>query len=225
MKIWFISDTHNHHEELTIPQDIDCVIFCGDESNHFDPSYNWHEAFNFFAWFDSIDIMHKVYIPGNHSTAVYQGMIRPNEWTGIDFLIHRSTVIEGLSIFGSPHSPTWGKSGAYMVDRRLLDYYWDSIPSCDILITHCPPKGILDLTHDKDDETTLVQAGCEYLYNHVNRIKPKVHAFGHIHESPGCYNFGVFEKNETKFVNCGCFLHRMNKLENGIILDVEPNNV
>ena len=33
MKLWFISDTHNQHELLSIPNDVDAVVHCGDESD------------------------------------------------------------------------------------------------------------------------------------------------------------------------------------------------
>ena len=50
----------------------------------------------------------------------------------------------------------------------------------DILITHGPPKGILGTCSDGFD------AGCSDLsYEIWNRVKPKVHLFGHIHEGYG----------------------------------------
>jgi Icc-related predicted phosphoesterase len=47
------------------------------------------------------------------------------------------------------------------------------------LITHGPPYKILDKTSEGID------AGCEELAIAVQRIKPKIHAFGHIHETAG----------------------------------------
>ncbi|KAG8531158.1 uncharacterized protein KY384_004516 [Bacidia gigantensis] len=49
----------------------------------------------------------------------------------------------------------------------------------DIMITHGPPRGILDATFDK------VPVGCKNLRRAVERAKPLVHCFGHIHEGWG----------------------------------------
>ncbi len=51
--------------------------------------------------------------------------------------------------------------------------------SLDVLMSHHPPKGVLDLTR------LGVRAGLDLIKNVVNAIKPRVHLFGHIHESPG----------------------------------------
>ena len=71
---------------------------------------------------------------------------------------------------------------------------WDLIPdSTDILVTHGPPHGILDsVVHG----ATVTHVGCEELTLAVQRIKPKVHVFGHVHEG-----YGMQEINGTIFVN------------------------
>lgn len=46
-------------------------------------------------------------------------------------------------------------------------------------MTHGPPFGVLDATRIGS------KAGCAYLLNAVARARPKVHCFGHIHESAG----------------------------------------
>lgn len=55
---------------------------------------------------------------------------------------------------------------------------WDMIPSdTDILVTHTPPVG------HGDQCCSGVRAGCVELLTTVqNRVKPKYHVFGHIHE-------------------------------------------
>ena len=49
----------------------------------------------------------------------------------------------------------------------------------DIMVTHGPPSGILDATKQS------MNVGCENLFNAVRRCKPRLHAFGHIHEAWG----------------------------------------
>ena len=51
----------------------------------------------------------------------------------------------------------------------------------DCRLTHGPPHGILDLAQNTRP------AGCHTLLKHVQeRIQPKLHVFGHIHEGHGC---------------------------------------
>ena len=56
MKIWFISDTHNKHESLRVPKDLDVVIHCGDESMRRKTHHNEPEARAFFEWYAGLDI-------------------------------------------------------------------------------------------------------------------------------------------------------------------------
>lgn len=49
----------------------------------------------------------------------------------------------------------------------------------DVLVSHYPPKGMLDLTY------TGVHIGLPEIELLVRELRPKVHLFGHVHESPG----------------------------------------
>ena len=62
----------------------------------------------------------------------------------------------------------------------------------DVLLSHHPPKGILDLT------VVGVRAGLPEIRRLVEGLEPLVHAFGHIHESPGVEVLG-----RTTLVNPG----------------------
>lgn len=55
---------------------------------------------------------------------------------------------------------------------------WNQIPDeVDILVTHSPPLGHGDYCNSG------VRAGCAELLSTVqNRVKPKYHVFGHVHE-------------------------------------------
>ena len=59
----------------------------------------------------------------------------------------------------------------------------------DVLITHCPPYGILDVVDGEHQ-------GSSSLMERVMQIKPKYHIFGHIHEG-----YGKYEENGTTFLN------------------------
>ena len=60
----------------------------------------------------------------------------------------------------------------------------------DLLVTHGPPKGILDLTPRGEP------VGCEELREAVRRVKPRLHVFGHIHHA-----YGRHVVDGTRFVN------------------------
>ncbi len=221
MKIWFISDTHTRHAGLKVP-DVDMVIHCGDESNHGNPWLNEAESRNFFSWYRQLPIPHKIFVPGNHSTAIEQGLIRPENYPEVQFLIHQETKVEGITIFGSPYTPRFF-DWAYMKARNKLDVVWASIPDdIDILITHGPPKGILDLTKDIKTKE-LVQVGCSALRRHVDgRIKPRIHAFGHLHDEAGISNYGHFTRGTTQFINAACCDLRIELKHPGVIIEEFP---
>lgn len=215
MNIWLISDTHNEHEQLKAPE-CDVVIHCGDESHHYSPALNAPEAEKFFEWFENLEIEHKVYIPGNHSTSVHAGLVKPNK-KRIHTLIHESIDIKGLRIFGSPFTPSWGKSGAYMRSRNRMRDIWESTEACDLLVTHGPPKGVLDLTIT---DGQLVQCGCKSLWNRVNEIRPKYHCFGHVHDTKYVRNHAVKLVNNINFVNCACKKRHKKDIHRGFLLTV-----
>ena len=79
---------------------------------------------------------------------------------------------------------------------------------------------MLDLTVDSESKG-LVQVGCAALRRHVDeRIRPKIHAFGHLHDEKGISNYGMFTRGTTRFINCSC-CDLAGKLKNhGFVVDV-----
>lgn len=59
-----------------------------------------------------------------------------------------------------------------------------SHPQIDIMVTHGPPFGILDTVVGFGPRMNS-SAGCQHLLRAVKRCKPRLHAFGHIHEGWG----------------------------------------
>jgi Icc-related predicted phosphoesterase len=61
---------------------------------------------------------------------------------------------------------------------------WGSLPEkVDVLITHQPPFGIRDAICKPVYPGASV--GCRRLREAVEKLEPKLHIFGHIHESHG----------------------------------------
>ncbi|KAJ7931276.1 Metallo-dependent phosphatase-like protein, partial [Mycena leptocephala] len=84
------------------------------------------------------------------------------------------------SVYGSPWSPYWG-DWAFGYVREDGEALISKFPKSDILLTHGPPRNILDLTNNKDP------VGCSALSAGLHKLKPKLHVFGHIHEARGAY--------------------------------------
>ena len=98
-----------------------------------------------------------------------------------------------IKVYGSPWTATHGKPGkSFQIPRSELKDKWEKIPrDVDILVTHMPPYGI------RDENAGRVKAGCRDLLREVTeRLRPRIHVFGHIHES-----YGWITRDKTLFVN------------------------
>lgn len=224
MRCWLISDTHNHHGQLRVPDGIDVVIHCGDESESGNEWLNEPEARAFFEWYSALAVAVKIFVPGNHSTAIEQGLIRPDQYPAVRFLVHDQTEINGLKVFGTPYTPMFF-NWAYMRQREELAVVWQSIPDdVDILITHGPPKGVMDVTRDLDTRDPI-HVGSQSLTRHViKRIRPLLHTFGHIHDEPGIRNFGVVQDSDITFVNCSCCNLGSKLVNHGVVVDIDTSD-
>jgi Icc-related predicted phosphoesterase len=220
MKIYCFSDTHQKHRELNIPE-VDMIIFCGDMSNNYNLIKNTIECRDFLEWYSSLPIKNKLLIPGNHDRSIEHKWILPKEYPKINWFFNETKTIEGIKIFGSPYSPVYG-DWSYVYSRIDAHKYWNSIEEgTDIIFTHGPSKGILDLAEDYDDRSNIVRVGCKTLATKIGLVKPKLHLFGHIHSCRrnGLYNNGVYYSGGTIFVNCSCLDHGDNSLSSGYIFD------
>lgn len=183
MKIWHISDTHGIHSKLEVPTGIDIVVHTGDACNKMDPKANLVEMQEFISWFSTLGIPNKIYVPGNHDTSVEAGLITQQLMAsmGIHMLIDSGVQINGLNIWGSPYVPRWG-SWSFMKDRGdLWDETWQYMPdNVDILLTHTPAYGYLDLTYHAG-VPGWENVGCQELSKAIKEKEPKLHCFGHIH--------------------------------------------
>ncbi|KAJ5697277.1 hypothetical protein N7488_010961 [Penicillium malachiteum] len=81
-----------------------------------------------------------------------------------------------LTVYASPFTPSLGAWGFQYPPGH--GYTFD-IQNVDLVMTHGPPKGILDYTY------IGVRAGCPYLFEAMARARPRMHCFGHIHEEWG----------------------------------------
>ncbi|MGD9588017.1 MAG: metallophosphatase domain-containing protein [Pyrinomonadaceae bacterium] len=195
MRIVCISDTHNFHEQIAVPNG-DVLIHSGDATvNGTDI-----EVIDFLRWFSQLPHKRKIFVSGNHDWLFEREPRAARMLLGpeIIYLQDESVEIEGLKFYGSPWQPRFFEWAFNLNRGPELAEKWKLIPEdIDILITHGPPYGILDLVPRKGgDENT----GCEELRKRVEQIaafgRLKLHVFGHIH----C-GHGTHEKFGVKFIN------------------------
>src|SRR5258708_23902017 len=194
-KIIAISDTHNQHRLLDLP-DGDILIHAGDLTGR----GSTKELCEVFNWFRELANKYQdiIFIAGNHDFGL-QGPWDNTLPMNVHYLQDSYIKIQGLKIYGSPWTPNFGNWTFMKDDRIELPKVWAKIPEdTDILITHGPPRDVLDLNQEKE------RCGSRALYNRIAKQKDlllenlKVHIFGHIHESYGhigkCYNVSVLNR-------------------------------
>lgn len=224
MKILALSDTHGTHSDLTfdiyeiLKEDpsIQTIVHAGDGGTYKDPIRNVDSLNSCLEWLSTFPVKNKIYVPGNHDTSLEAGLISPKNYKEITFLLHDSIRLEGRRIFGSPYTPEF-HDWAYNVPRDKIGRYWEIVPNdVDILITHGPPMGVLDVSRGGS-------YGDLALYNEViSRIKPKVHIFGHFHDEPGHINNGIRILNNcsTKFINASIVNLSHSPVNSPIVVEV-----
>lgn len=201
MQITAISDLHGNFPTL---EGGDLLIIAGDlTARGTEPEY-----FDCFDWIHAQPYRKKILIAGNHDMQMqeenYRGPVGDMKESfeylcdsGTEFTYYDDRFPEEdtgflpsgkrtLKIWGSPWT-LWFKGinphcTAFTVktDEELKDK-WDCIPEdTDILVTHSPPLGILDVSRER-------HLGSKSLFEkfYQERLKCRLHIFGHIHEGYG----------------------------------------
>ena len=207
MKLVLISDTHEQHESISVP-DGDVLIHAGD----FTYSGEASAAEEFNDWLGRLPHQHKILICGNHELTfehdwnTYAPLI-----TNATLLNNSGTEIDGLKFWGSPITPRF-LIWAFMMDEPELSQHWQKIPAdTDILITHGPPSGILDKPHPKKKS-----CGDRPLGQRVKEIAPKLHVFGHIHGG-----YGIQVDGEIQYVNASSVDEAYKPVNEPIVVEIQ----
>lgn len=183
-----LADTHGYHAKLNVP-DGDVLIHAGDLTQR--GTLPQLEAVA--DWLRALPHRHKVIIAGNHDFALQRDAANARAlFHGLTFLEDELATVDGLRVWGSPWQP-WFHDWAFNLRRgAAIDEKWKLIPAgVDVLVTHGPPHGYGDVVWSGE------RVGCEDLTRHLDRVKPRLHFFGHIHEDRG-----VWTRGETRIVNC-----------------------
>ena len=206
IKIICISDSHSSQDRIKVPE-CDLLIIAGDILNNKDGE---KEMKSFCNWLDNIKCKNKIIVAGNHDKYLEKKKSKIKEIfpTSI-YLENNSFQLKdpNLLIYGSPITikrNLFYFGNAFSVTGEEMKREWAKIPeNTDILITHVPPYDILDITYKHE------HVGSKWLRNEIcNRIQPKIHIFGHNHDSHEYFTIGEF-KNGKKclFVNA-CVMYK-----------------
>lgn len=162
----------------------------------------------FLGWLKKEGIYKEiVVVAGNHDYTFQQC---PKEaraiLTNAIYLEDSGADIMGLKFWGSPWQPhffDWAFNfpQSFPASKHHAEGTWAMIPDdTDVLVTHGPPYGILDMTYRGQE------VGCPYLHRRVCELSLRLHIFGHIHYSYGTRVVGGFGPKPTTFMNaavCG----------------------
>lgn len=209
MKILFFSDTHGEHEQLK--------TFASDKSKNLKNFIAIHggditengtefETLDFLQWFARLPCLYKIFIAGNHdfflescSSKELKKIIPPN----LIYLNNNSVIVNGYRFWGSAYSPYFLGMAFNKHRGDELKNVWKKIPlETDVLITHTPPFGILDNGY-----------GCEDLKTKIEKVNPRLHLFGHIHEQKG-----MIKEGATTYVNAAL-------ANNKNLMDINPHKM
>jgi Icc-related predicted phosphoesterase len=193
MKILAVADIHGSQYRLNlILKNIeryspDLVVVCGDITQ-FGPS---EIAKNYL---DQIPI-DTLALKGNIDTADVDKGIDESKATKIEM---KRVLKKGIPFVGINGSiPSQIKD---IKEKNLID-------EASVLISHEPPYGF------QDKVFLGKHAGIKELSELVEKYKPRLVLFGHIHENPG-----FTKKDNTTFVNCS-----MGKRGEGALIDINEN--
>ena len=213
-KIVCLSDTHNRHELIGVP-DGDLLIHAGDATN----MGTIDEIVAFNEWFTNLPHRHKIFVAGNHDWLFETNNRSARNLldSSIHYLQDYSIEIEGLKVYGSPWQPRFFDWAFNLTRGEEIAEKWRMIPNdIDVLITHGPPFGVLDVV---PRQHSVENTGCEELIKRVAAIRPKLHVFGHIHGG-----YGTAEKFGVRFVNASNCDDSYEPTNAPMIIDLQKTN-
>lgn len=215
MRLVCISDTHGIHRPSDVP-DGDVLVFAGDmcETGTEDEVKAFREGF-----LDPLPHPSKIVVAGNHDWPFQKAEDPASLVPGAVYLQDGSTDVGGLKIHGSPWQPEFCSWAFNLPRGRPLSDKWAMIPEdADVVVTHGPPKGIMDRVYRKGFPLTSMpgyseDVGCAELRDRIFEVRPLLHVFGHIHE-----HHGVVKKDGVTFAN----VSHMGRGGDPVVFDVDP---
>ncbi len=218
MIVTAISDLHGQLN-FTVPE-ADLLLIAGDLCPAYHDSgtsirlqENWLNS-EFRFWLLEQPVKECVFISGNHDWIWEVAPKRvPLLNDNFHYLEDRGIEILGLKIYGTPVQPLFN-NWAFNRKEEKLQKHWDNIPKgLDILLTHCPPYGILDKTHHPEYEPEHI--GSKSLLKKIEKVRPTYSVYGHNHSE-----HGTKEIDGITYINASMVDERYNLTREPIILEI-----
>lgn len=208
IRLLILSDTHDSAfpDPESLP-DVDVVIHCGDLTMIGGLS-NFRKALESLS---ACPAELKLVIPGNHDVSLDPTWWAKNldedddpaeperarelfanyVSKGVRLLeegTHKITLHDGrsLTLYASPYTPEFnGYAFAYAEEEDRFNTGAHAVPpDADIVITHGPPL-VTATDYRLDLGRNGEHCGCSKLWTAIERTRPRLHCFGHIHEGYG----------------------------------------
>jgi Icc-related predicted phosphoesterase len=213
MRIVVVSDTHNFLAKLKVPYG-DVLVHCGDLTR----GGTAEEMRQFNLELGTLPHPHKVVVGGNHDGILQDDPEFGRAFFDLDchYLQDESVTINGVKFYGSPwvtgrvranFNAFWAADGS-----AKLCHIRKTIPAdTTVLVTHCPPYGILD------EYAPGQSAGCVLLRERVEEIKPRLSCFGHVHLAYG----QIFDKSRgIHYINASSCTTRYEPINQPVVFDL-----
>ena len=191
MKLLVFSDLHSDFriaaKLVDLSREVDVVVGAGDFCNVRRGLEEIIEALSGIT-------VPAVLAPGNsESEAELENACR--SWAHARVLHGRQTSIDGISFYGIGGGIPATPFGSWSYDFSEEQAYdlLDDCPPGGVLVSHSPPKGILDISSDGKSLGSLA------VWDTLDRTKPDLVVCGHIHGSAGRSN----QLGDTTVINAG----------------------
>lgn len=139
---------------------------------------------SFNKWLGELPHRHKIVISGNHDWCFQKEKCLARDMlSNATYLEDSEIIIDGLKFYGSPWQPEFCDWAFNLPRGEKLAEVWDHVPDdVNVLITHSPPYGKLDLVINERSRENGQNVGCKDLAEKIMSLKKlKLHVFGHIH--------------------------------------------
>ena len=191
-----ISDTHGFHGNIKFPElkNPSILVVTGDFTDC--GSRQEIEAFNEWLGYVKHRFHSSIIITGNHE---YEGFLYDAATRGDDdeamlkkmlsnathVLINEAVTVCGITFYGVGwwFSHKASRPGDTVGTHKEYHRYNEIPMDADVLLTHAAPRGVLDRMED----TKQHWGSSATLRDAIERVGPKAHLFGHIHEQRGVW--------------------------------------
>ena len=206
-----------------MPKDLpaaDVLVHCGDATARGTEKQHWE----FVQWLNRQPHKIKIFVAGNHClfleacyTKNYEEIIQARFGDAI-YLRDSAVSVGGKTFYGTPWTPEFCNWGFMYKTAKEGHEHFSKIPEgIDVLISHGPPRGILDSCPDVFARETgaLAKVGSKELLFHINRVKPKLVVMGHIHHS-----YGQTTRDGITYVNAAHCTESYEPLNAPIVVEI-----